>query len=78
MVCLLGESEERLHSARQCLEKYVFTVIGNIAFKIVECPVEDEILTRRMRTLSFITAEVCMCVPTSVYFSIKFYVFTGI
>jgi hypothetical protein len=57
---LIDESEERLHSARQCLEKYVFSVIGDIGFKAVECPVEDELLTRRMKTLTFIPPQVIL------------------
>lgn len=53
-----NESQESLISARDCLEQYVMQRIGDMAFRFVETPEDDEHLLRRMKLLSFLTPEV--------------------
>ena len=51
------ESEERINSAVDCLERYVMTRIAELAFRETSEPVEDETLTRRMQLLQFLKPE---------------------
>jgi hypothetical protein len=55
-----AESEERIMSARDCLERYVMNRIAAFAFKSVESKEEDDELLRRMQLLSFIGPEVSL------------------
>jgi len=52
------ESEDRILSARDCLERHVMTRIAEYAFKSVDRSAEDEALSRRMRLLEFLRPEV--------------------
>lgn len=52
-----GESEEKIMSSRDCLERYVMNRIANVAFKSVQVPEADRIISERMRLLSFLTPE---------------------
>ena len=64
------EPEERMRSARNCLEKYIMNKIADVAFKAVEVPEEDEALLRKMKCLSFVPASVtycCICVSLPYY-----------
>ena len=51
------ESEERINSAVDCLERYVMTRIAELAFRDTSEPVEDETLARRMQLLQFLKPE---------------------
>ena len=51
------ESEERLLSAGDCLEKYVMSRIAALAFHSTEVTKEDEQLSRRMQLLRFLRPE---------------------
>lgn len=53
------EPDERLYSARDRLEQYVFSRIGNFAFNLVHIEEADDSLLRRMQILAFIQPEVC-------------------
>ena len=57
-------------SMRDCLERYVMTKLSAVAFKFVENKEEDEILSKRMKLLSFITPEVGAAYINSRYFII--------
>jgi hypothetical protein len=53
----LDENEERLLSARDCLEQYIMTRLAEHAFRSTETSEEDDRLAKRMRLLSFLTPE---------------------
>lgn len=48
------ENEDRIMSARDCLERYVMNRIAEVAFKNVEKFEDDNIIAKRMQLLSFI------------------------
>jgi len=49
-----NESEDRINSALDCLEKYVMTRIAELAFRHTSESKQDENLSRRMQLLSFL------------------------
>jgi hypothetical protein len=48
------ENEDRIMSARDCLERYVMNRIAEVAFKSVENIEDDNTVSKRMQLLSFI------------------------
>jgi len=51
-------SDERILSLRDCIERYIFNRISDIAFQSVEVPDDDETLLKKMKILSFLTPDV--------------------
>jgi hypothetical protein len=45
-------------SMRDALERYIMSKIAIVAFPFVENKIEDEMFSRRMKLLSFVTPEV--------------------
>ena len=50
-----NDTEEKLASSIQCLEKYIMSRIGDVAFKVTAEHADDEALARRMQLLQFLT-----------------------
>ena len=51
-------SHEKVLSIRDCMERYIFNRIADIAFKSIEVPEDDEKLVKKMKILSFLTPDV--------------------
>ncbi len=52
-----NETEERVMSARDNLERYIMNRIAEVAFNTVQVPDQDNLLATRMKLLSFIGPE---------------------
>ncbi len=55
----LGENEEGLMRARDCLEKYLMMRLHKVAWKAVVDMERDKHLNLRIKQLKFLTPEVC-------------------
>ena len=57
-VAFKNANDERILLLRDCIERYIFNRIADIAFNSVEVPDDDEKLIKRMKVLSFLTPDV--------------------
>lgn len=57
---MIDDSEEKIHSSRDCLERYVMNHIGKLAYSTVMDEEKDKLILRRMKLLSFVTPDVSL------------------
>ena len=69
-----SENDERMTCARDGVEQYVMTRIAEYAFKSVVDKEGDELLSRRMKLLSFVRPEVSIYIHFLLFLSLFFHI----